>query len=128
MKDVTTTNVGTQAVFPTPPVKSRSTAGNRQCDRILRLLIEARGSWVPLPEILTLGCAQYGARILELRRLGYKIENKSEWVEGSRHSWFRLVPSPPAGMVTPNPVTASPEWKDRRPATGLPLFDLEPSE
>src|SRR6516162_6176716 len=39
-----------------------------QRSRILRLSIEAHGACVPLFEILDLGIAQYGARILELRR------------------------------------------------------------
>lgn len=62
-----------------------------QSAAVLRLLIDAHGSWVPLPEILALGIAQYNARILELRRLGFVIENKTERVNGARHSWFRLV-------------------------------------
>jgi len=61
---------------------------------LLRLLIDAHGSWVPLPQILALGIAQYNARILELRRLGFLIENKTERVNDARHSWFRLVNSP----------------------------------
>ncbi len=61
---------------------------------VLRLLIDAHGSWVPLPQILALGIAQYNARILELRRLGFVIENKTERVNDARHSWFRLVNSP----------------------------------
>ena len=65
-----------------------------QRTRILRLLIDARGAWVPLPDILTLGIAQYGARILELRRLGFIIENKTDRMDGARHSWFRLIASP----------------------------------
>lgn len=63
-----------------------------QRDRILQLLEEARGSWVPLPAILSLGVAQYGARVHELRRLGHVIENRTEQhASGVRHSWFRLV-------------------------------------
>lgn len=67
-----------------------------QAAALLRLLIDARGAWVPLPEILALGIAQYGARILELRRLGFTIENRTERVAGARqrHSWFRLIKSP----------------------------------
>ncbi len=65
-----------------------------QAAAVLRLLICARGSWVPLPEILKLGVAQYNARILELRRLGFTIENRTERVNGARHSWFRLLNSP----------------------------------
>ena len=75
-----------------------------QSAAVLRLLIEARGAWVPLPKIMACA-AQYNARILELRRLGFAIENKTERVNGARHSWFRLVNS----AVT----------------TGLPLWDAQ---
>ncbi len=68
--------------------------GKTQAAALLRLLISARESWVPLPEILKLGLAQYGARIHELRRLGFAIENRTERVNGARHSWFRLVNRP----------------------------------
>jgi hypothetical protein len=67
-------------------------SGQRQTqrDRIIRLLVEARGGWVPLPRILDLGIAQYSARIFELRRLGFAIDNKTatDPETGKRHSWF----------------------------------------
>jgi hypothetical protein len=62
---------------------------------ILNLLISARGGWVPLPKI-TDCAAQYNARIFELRNLGFQIKNRTEVVEGARHSWFRLEPAGPA--------------------------------
>lgn len=73
-----------------------------QRDRILRLLVDAHGEWVSLPDILALGIAQYNARIFELRRLNFNIENRSETdVEtGARHSWFRLVG--PSVRTTPS--------------------------
>ena len=95
-----------------------------QSAAILHVLISARGSWVPLPEILALGIAQYNARIFELRRLGFDIENRTERIDGVRHSWFRLVCSP--AVETPRPEPLEPAWKDRRRVTGLPLFDLPP--
>jgi hypothetical protein len=63
----------------------------------LSLLLRARGSWVPLPQILTLGIAQYNARVFELRRLGFRIANKRE----GKRSWFRLVPGATVPMSTP---------------------------
>ncbi len=60
--------------------------------RILRLLIDARGGWVPLPDIMACA-AQYNARIFELRK-NFSIENRTEIVDGVRHSWFRLLSSP----------------------------------
>lgn len=76
--------------------------------RILRLLMDAHGAWVPLPEILALGIAQYNARIFDLRRLGFDVENKTETdpETGVRHSWFRLVKSSPQTAPTPvQPIT-----------------------
>ena len=61
-----------------------------QRDRILRRLEEREGRWVPLYEILPLA-AQYGARLFELRRMGYRIENRVERCNGVVRSWFRLV-------------------------------------
>jgi len=60
---------------------------SRQRDRLLDLLKRRPLQWIPLPDILALGIAQYNARIYELRRAGYRIENKQE----GDHSWFRLV-------------------------------------
>jgi hypothetical protein len=86
-----------------------------QRTRILRLLIDARGAWVPLPEILTLGIVQYRARILEVRRRGFIIENKTDRMDGARHSWFRLIASPATPAPKPEPDKLS------APET---LFDL----
>src|SRR4029077_16943774 len=61
-----------------------------QRERLLELLQSHGGAWVPLPEILDLQVAQYGARIFELRRAGYQIENRQE----GEHSWFRLLSAP----------------------------------
>jgi hypothetical protein len=59
--------------------------------QVLHLLVEYDGGWVPLPAILHLGIAQYNARIFELRKDGHTIENKTETLDGTRHSWYRLV-------------------------------------
>ena len=61
---------------------------------ILALLIAAKGAWVSLPEIMALGIAQYNSRILELRRLNFAVQNRTETIHGRRHSWYRLVPGP----------------------------------
>jgi len=87
---------------------------------ILRALIDARGDWVPSPQIAALA-QQYNARIFELRRSGLAIENRTQTDDatGERRSWFRLVRESPA----PGPMPASGrEWYPNR-ATGLPLFD-----
>ena len=95
-----------------------------QSEKLLALLRSAHGAWVPLPEILALGIAQYNARIFELRKRGLNIENRTETIDGVRRSWFRLVDSP--ASETPKPQAPKPavEWKDRPRLTGLPLFDL----
>jgi hypothetical protein len=59
----------------------------------LGLLIEARGQWVPLYEILDLGIAQYNARLFELRRAGFAVENRKERRDGKLLSFFRLSPA-----------------------------------
>jgi len=109
--DVITTNVPTQD-------NSRKT----QCARILRLLIEARGSWVPSPEIAD--CAlQYNARLFELRRLGFVIENKTETDEaGVRRSWFRLVSSPLSDTKRPRHPWKNAFSQRRMRNETLPLF------
>jgi hypothetical protein len=46
----------------------------------------------PAPEIAA--CAQqYNSRVFDLRRLGFRIENRTEEIDGARHSWFRIVPT-----------------------------------
>jgi hypothetical protein len=72
-----------------------------QRSRILALLIAARGGWVSLPEILQLGIAQYNSRFFELRRLGFRIENRRD---SQQESFFRLgqaSPAPPIAAACP---------------------------
>jgi hypothetical protein len=77
---------------------------NTQRGRILRVLLEARGGWVPSPEIAA--CAQqYGARVYELRRLNFGIKNRTEELNGTRLSWFRLVSSPAQASSPATPAT-----------------------
>jgi hypothetical protein len=82
-----------------------------QRGRILELLIAARGDWVPLPKI-TECAAQYNARIHTLRRLGFRIENRTKEVAGVRYSWFRLVrgPDQPARGPQPDRIAKAREW------------------
>jgi hypothetical protein len=65
-----------------------------QCDQLLSVFVASLGQWVPLPTILALGIAQFGARILELRRSGYTIRNKTEYRDGKVLSWYRLELEP----------------------------------
>ena len=91
-----------------------------QNERILSLLRESCGLWVPLPKILALGIARYSARILELRRLGFQIENRLEYVNGTCHSYYRLLitPNSKTGQL-PKSTDVATELKD----AGLPSFD-----
>ena len=80
-----------------------------QRSRLLALLQSRRGQWVPLPEILSLGFSQFGARILELRRDGHAITNKTEHRAGKVLSWYRLDSEPkpekrpePSGHALPS--------------------------
>jgi len=50
---------------------SRSTQRNR----LLELLKRGAPDWVPIREVIEVVGFQYGARILELRRLGHRIQN-----------------------------------------------------
>ena len=89
-----------------PPASAKT-----QRSRILGRLISAHGGWVPSPEIAA--CAQqYNARLHELRRLGFVIENRMETDEqtGERKSWFRLVQPSPAVPVAP---WDSGDWYER---------------
>jgi hypothetical protein len=84
---------------------SAPTSSSSQRARILDLLISARGGWVPSPEIAA--CAQqYNARLFELRRLNFQIENRVEEVNGTRLSCFRLVSSPAQASSPTTPAAA----------------------
>ena len=79
-----------------------SDARNTQRAKILAELVSAHGEWVPLPTILALKISQFGARMFELRRLGFRIVNRTSNVDGIKHSWYRLEP----GSVAPLPSKA----------------------
>jgi hypothetical protein len=90
----------------------RPPSANSQCGRILKLLTDAKGAWVPMPELMKLA-AQYSARVKELRDAGFAIENRTETVDGVRHGWFRLPVAPPK-PIAPVSIGAGPET--------MPLF------
>jgi hypothetical protein len=82
---------------------SRST----QRGRILALLIAAHGDWGPLQKILELKISQFGARIHELRHeRGFPIENRTEVVNGTKHSCYRLQIGP-GGLRPEAPVQST---------------------
>jgi hypothetical protein len=63
---------------------------SRQQQRILALLRSKE--WISLPEILDLRIASYTRRLSDLRELGFRIECETKWVNGVRHSKYRLLP------------------------------------
>jgi hypothetical protein len=66
-----------------------------------------------LPQILSLQISQFGARLKELRGLGFNIPNRQEHHGGQTHSFYRLVSGPtspaPAPVVVPTPTDSKPE-------------------
>ena len=90
----------------------RPPSADSQCGRILKLLTDANGAWVPTPKLLKLA-AQYSARVRELRLAGYEIENRTQMINGERHGWFRLPVAAPK-PIAPAPAGPVPET--------LPLF------
>jgi hypothetical protein len=67
-----------------------------QQERILQVLKDAQGEWVPLGKIINPPygqgkIAQYNARIWDLRKQGYTIENKKRHINRITHSWYRLI-------------------------------------
>jgi hypothetical protein len=81
-------------------------ARRSQRQRILDLLIAARGREVPAPELAKLSL-QYSSRVLELRRLGHCIVNRVEIANGVKRGFFRLVIKPPAGRIASAAVVDS---------------------
>jgi hypothetical protein len=100
-----------------------------QREKILRLLLDAKGGWIPSPQIAALAL-QYNSRIFELRRFGWAIENQTEIVNDARHSWFRLVlPAPEPAPEHVHDERKPPAEHTECPgqaAGDLPLFVLEP--
>jgi hypothetical protein len=60
--------------------------------KLMALFRSRPGEWIALPEVLSLFISQYGRVVKELREAGEQIENKSEWVNGQRHTAFRWTP------------------------------------
>ena len=65
-----------------------------RAERLLSLLISRKGRRVSLPEVQRGAGAQHGARLTELRSLGYVIDNVMEHIDGEVHSWYVLRATP----------------------------------
>jgi hypothetical protein len=94
-----------------------------QEDRILAILEASGDRWVPAP-VLARVALQYGRAIYVLRKhRGIPIENRSEWVDGVRHGFFRLDlnQDPIVPTNQPTETTPSPDNSHETPEQ-LPLF------
>lgn len=97
----------------------RSSQRATQRAKILEILLNANGNWIGLPQIAACA-AQYNARIFELRRLGFRILNRTKEVDGVRHSWFKLETGPPPKLIAPvstvppGPQTETPSLFEER--------------
>ena len=113
-----------------PSTNSAPDSSSTQRERIFNLLICAQGDWVPLLEIAACA-AQYNARIFELRRFGFRIENRTKEIDGARHSWFRLVSSPaqassPAHAAAERVFPVNSQTKSAGDAKSEPAQELLP--
>ena len=98
-----------------------------QRERILELLKGRSPAWVPLPEILSLGIAMYTVRILELRRQGERIENKTERVGQERRSWYRWTPPKGQGVLQFESATSAMTRSRAEVARMAPLSGSPPN-
>ncbi len=74
-----------------------------------QIFLDNPNIWIPLPRILNLHIAQFGARILELRREGMNIENKIQVIHGQRCSWYKYTPNISVQYEGNQQTFASPE-------------------
>jgi hypothetical protein len=61
-----------------------SDSHKNQRSKLLAVFVRAACGEVPLTEILGLGIAQYSAPIHELRKLGFRISNRTQVIDGIR--------------------------------------------
>lgn len=81
------------------------TSSRRQLSDVLRTLVRANGGWVPLSELACVA-PQYSARIGELRRLGYAVENRvTHDGHEFKSSYYRLR-DPLLASLIPETTTA----------------------
>ncbi len=62
-----------------------------QKQELEKMFTSRPGQWITLPEILRLGIAQYNARILDLRRSGMNIQNRTYKIGGTRCSEYKYT-------------------------------------
>jgi hypothetical protein len=98
-----------------------STDRKGQRQRTLDILLAAHGREVPSVALSRISL-QYGARVKELRELGFRIVNRTERRGGQVYGYFRLEADIPTtqGTVCDSPNRSSPD------ATGSLFGDLSP--
>lgn len=77
-----------------------------QTDRILRMLNEHRGTFVPMTELASIGgCFAVHSRIADIRKRGVPVENRQRHDKqtGRRLSYYRIPApeQPELSLVTP---------------------------
>jgi len=106
-------------------------ARKSQRQQILKLLLDARGQWVPAPTLAAISL-QYSARVRELRLDGWRIDNRCPVVRGVKRGEFRLqqyMTVEHGNLVsTPARTQAQPERErgDRKVASSLDMPSLFP--
>jgi hypothetical protein len=66
-----------------------------QCAIILTRLLDTPNEWVEMPELCRISDSLNAhSRIADLRKRGHTIENKTETINGKKHSFYRLVAHP----------------------------------
>lgn len=63
-----------------------------QAQKILAVLTDRRGEWVPMPDLASAsGSYNVATRVsVDLRAEGWPVENKVEIFDGVKHSFYRL--------------------------------------
>lgn len=65
--------------------------GSSQCDRIRRALQAQQGLWVPMPFLAAeSGAHAVHSRVSDLRKLGFKVEQKSTRIGTQIQSSYRI--------------------------------------
>jgi hypothetical protein len=108
-----------------PSIEKSSRKNQRE--RLLHLLQGAKGREVGLPEILSLGIAQYNSRLLDLRREGHSIKNRTERRDGKIYSWFRLMKPEPIERENSATSVRRPSVQQESQAIFPQFGDLAPS-
>jgi hypothetical protein len=68
-----------------------SNSNPTQAQAILSRLQQSPGEWVGMPELAEVsGAYAVHSRAAQLRKEGYKVENKCRKVEGKTHSFYRI--------------------------------------